>query len=266
MSAAREAMLARVRAALDGAAGEVEVPRDYRAEAAGDVVALFAERSAEYRAQVVRVPENGLAAALGGLVSGTVAVPADLPDAWRPAGVELAVGVAGIDELDGADAVVTGCALAIAETGTLVLDGGPGQGIRAMTLIPDHHVCVVRAEQIVGTVPEAVRLLGAAVRAAGADHVRLGPVGDIRHRAVPGRGRPRPAAARHRHRGGLSARPDGSGRAAVCSRGRPSRPWPSCSRPPGRPSTRSRTRCPRRARRSASAPTRRCPPHGSCAS
>ena len=100
----------------------------------------------------------------GGGVSPAVAVPADLPEGWRPAGVELAVGADAIDELDAADAVVTGCALAIAETGTLVLDGGVGQGIRAMTLIPDHHVCVVGAEQIVGTVPEAVRLLGAAVR------------------------------------------------------------------------------------------------------
>jgi L-lactate dehydrogenase complex protein LldG len=164
VSAAREAMLARVRAALDGAGGEAEVPRGYRTEAAGDVVARFAERAAEYRAQVVRTGQDGLGEVLAGLVSGIVAVPADLPEGWRPAGVELAVGATGIDQLDSADAVVTGCALAIAETGTLVLDGGPGQGIRAMTLIPDHHVCIVRAEQIVATVPEAVRRLGTAVR------------------------------------------------------------------------------------------------------
>ena len=167
MSAAREAMLARIRTALEGAPGEVEVPRGYRVEAGGDVVARFAERAAEYRAQVVRTQADRLAGVLAGLVSGsgTVAVPADLPELWRPSGVELAVGADGISDLDAADAVVTGCALAIAETGTLILDGGPGQGIRAMTLIPDHHVCIVRAEQIVGTVPEAVRRLGAEVRA-----------------------------------------------------------------------------------------------------
>ncbi len=165
MSAAREAMLARIRAALDGAAGDVEVPCGYRIAADGDVVARFAERAAEYRAQIVSTDEDALAGVLAGLVAGTVAVPADLPEAWRPEGVELAVGADGIADLDAADAVVTGCALAIAETGTLVLDGGAGQGIRAMTLIPDHHVCIVRAAQIVGTVPEAVRLLGAEVRA-----------------------------------------------------------------------------------------------------
>ncbi|WP_242676524.1 LutC/YkgG family protein [Streptosporangium minutum] len=59
-------------------------------------------------------------------------------------------------ELDAADGVITGCALGIAETGTIVLDAGPGQGRRALTLVPDYHLCVVRADQIVAGVPEAV--------------------------------------------------------------------------------------------------------------
>ena len=59
-------------------------------------------------------------------------------------------------ELDDADAVVTGCAVGIAETGTIVLDHGPGQGRRALTLVPDLHVCVVRADQVVADVPDAV--------------------------------------------------------------------------------------------------------------
>ena len=66
-----------------------------------------------------------------------------------------------LDELDGA---ITGCAVAIAETGTFVLDGGAGQGRRALSLVPDLHVCVVRAEQVVGLVPEAIEHLEQAVR------------------------------------------------------------------------------------------------------
>jgi L-lactate dehydrogenase complex protein LldG len=74
--------------------------------------------------------------------------------------VELVIddGRAGRD-LDGLDGALTGCAVAIAETGTLVLDAGPAQGRRAITLVPDHHVCVVTGEQIVGLVPEALERL-----------------------------------------------------------------------------------------------------------
>ena len=82
---------------------------------------------------------------------------------------------------------LTGCAVAIAETGSFVLDGGPGQGRRALSLVPDLHVCVVRAEQVVGLVPEAVeRLEGAGARGQPLTFVR--PLGHLRHRAEPGRG------------------------------------------------------------------------------
>jgi L-lactate dehydrogenase complex protein LldG len=70
-----------------------------------------------------------------------------------------------VQELDGLDGALTGCAVAIAETGTFVLDGGSGQGRRALTLVPDLHVCVVREDQVVGLVPQAVEQLGDAVRA-----------------------------------------------------------------------------------------------------
>jgi L-lactate dehydrogenase complex protein LldG len=70
------------------------------------------------------------------------------------------------EALDQSDGVLTGCRLAIAETGTIVLDGGPGQGRRALTLVPDYHLCVVRAEQVVEIVPDAIRSLGDAMRAA----------------------------------------------------------------------------------------------------
>ncbi len=94
-----------------------------------------------------------------------LAVPTDLPEAWRPLGVELAPDAElTAHELDDLDGALTGCALGIAETGTIVLDGGPTQGRRALSLVPDYHLCVVRQEQIVDLVPEAVERLEPAVR------------------------------------------------------------------------------------------------------
>jgi L-lactate dehydrogenase complex protein LldG len=91
-------------------------------------------------------------------------VPADLPREWRPDGVEL-IGGEGLTpaELDKLDGALTGCAVAIAETGTIVLDGGVAQGRRALTLVPDYHLCVVAEEQVTGLVPEAVELLEPAI-------------------------------------------------------------------------------------------------------
>ncbi|HYP48109.1 MAG TPA: LUD domain-containing protein, partial [Thermoleophilaceae bacterium] len=91
--------------------------------------------------------------------------PSDLPSAWRPEGVEL-VEEPGLSpqELSALDGALTGAALGIAETGTVVLDGGPAQGRRALTLVPDSHLCVVRADQVLESVPEAVEALEPAVR------------------------------------------------------------------------------------------------------
>jgi L-lactate dehydrogenase complex protein LldG len=92
-------------------------------------------------------------------------IPADLPREWLPSGVEALPDAAlSYDQIDTSDGVLTGCALGIAQTGTIVLDGGARQGRRALTLLPDYHLCVVYAEQIVGLVPEAVAQLGPAVR------------------------------------------------------------------------------------------------------
>jgi L-lactate dehydrogenase complex protein LldG len=124
------------------------------------VVALFTERVADYRAEVERCSPDELA--------GRVA--AALPDGARvvvPDGLELDVPGAVPDEglsaydLDALDAVVTRARLGIAETGTIVLDHGPGQGRRAITLVPDRHVCIVEADQVVADVPDAVALLDA---------------------------------------------------------------------------------------------------------
>ena len=110
------------------------------------------------------------------------------------------------------DGALTGCAAAIAETGTIVLDGGALSGRRALTLVPDHHICVVSAEQIHGQIAEAVgRGRRRGHRAARPDHARLRAVGDLRHRARARRGRPRAApsdgADRRIARGSGAARP-----------------------------------------------------------
>ncbi|HVL31552.1 MAG TPA: LUD domain-containing protein [Solirubrobacteraceae bacterium] len=175
--AAREELLGRVRAALGPSAGPregVAIPRAYRragretAPGASAVVERFCARVAEYRARVHRARAGELEALVGDLLAGRrVLVPPAPPCA---AGVVDALPdepPLTARELDGADAVLTGCALAIAETGTIVLDGSPACGRRALTLVPDHHVCVVRAEQILADVPAALDALaqaGAATR------------------------------------------------------------------------------------------------------
>ena len=158
---AREEILARVRAATADALS----PARPTLQPSGPVsVDLFAERVADYRAVVERcsasdLPER-LAAALGTRV---VVVPDGLSldlDAARAAGARLVPDTALTwAELDALDAVLTESRVGIAETGTIILDHGPGQGRRAITLVPDHHVCVVRADQVVADVQDAVALL-----------------------------------------------------------------------------------------------------------
>jgi L-lactate dehydrogenase complex protein LldG len=159
VSTAREEILGRVRAALgDVPAGEAPAPAPYVAPpGTDDPVALFTERVEDYAATV----RDDVGDALAEHGARRVGIPAGLPDEWRSSGVELVVDdgldAATLDALDGA---VTGCAIAIAETGTFVLDAGDGvSGRRALTLVPDLHVCVVRRDQIVATVPEAIAAL-----------------------------------------------------------------------------------------------------------
>lgn len=158
-------MLARIRAALADA-DPVTVPRAYRPEGvlgASEVVARFVERVEDYGATVVWSSDP--AAAVAELLPGRVVVAPDLPAALRPAGVEL-VEDNGLTaaELDQLDAALTTCAAACAETGSIALDGGTGQGRRAITLVPDLHVCIVRAADIVETVPELVDRLARSAR------------------------------------------------------------------------------------------------------
>jgi L-lactate dehydrogenase complex protein LldG len=144
---------------------DVVVARDYlRHEPTPqtELVDHFAERVADYKAKVRQVPVDQLDHAIEEAIRARgvrrLVVPADVPDAWLPAGVEVLrdSGALSYTELDESDGVLTGCALGIAQTGTIVLDSGLYQGRRAITLIPDYHLCIVRVEQIVGLVPEAV--------------------------------------------------------------------------------------------------------------
>ncbi|MFF0247915.1 LutC/YkgG family protein [Streptosporangium sandarakinum] len=160
MSGSRELILARIRAAVAGAP-DVEITRAYRTTRdLPGAVELFAERVADYRAAVHVVAEEEatatITAALAGRGAVRVVVPAGLPPEWTPPEPVADDPPLSAAELDAVDGVITGCAVAIAETGTIVLDAGPGQGRRALTLVPDYHLCVVRADQIVADVPDAV--------------------------------------------------------------------------------------------------------------
>ena len=244
MSTAREEILNRIRtavlqqevlsafpaggpAAVGRAATPAEVdaayaalPRDYRRAhhkaTTINIVALFAERAADYRAVVERVPETGLPAAIARVLAdlptlmvpgrspAAVASPASQPaprtektatdPADRPPTGRIVVDDPPLSarELDAVAGVITGCAAAIAETGTIILDHGPGQGRRALTLVPDFHLVVVLAE---GGGRPARRHRPA--RPGPPPHLHLRPVGHQRHRAHPGRGRARAEESAH---------------------------------------------------------------------
>jgi L-lactate dehydrogenase complex protein LldG len=167
---AREDVLNRIRAA-NAAAGHpdpVPVPRDYHhtgALGAGspELRELLVDRLVDYKATVIDAEPDGIPQAIArGLadagVTGRVLVPRGLPAGWCPDGVPDEPGF-GPDDLDGFAAVVTASAATCAQTGTIALDGAPDQGRRAITLVPDVHVCVVRADQVVETVPELLARL-----------------------------------------------------------------------------------------------------------
>jgi L-lactate dehydrogenase complex protein LldG len=170
---AREEVLGRIRAA-NAAAGHPpppDVPREYHRRGghvpgAPELLALFRDRLVDYKSTVLDAPADGIAAAVRTAladVTGRVVVPPGLPDGWWPdgPGATAVTDDGGLSpaDLDDAAAVLTGCASACATTGTIALDGSPDQGRRAITLVPDVHVCVVRAEQVVQTVPELLAAL-----------------------------------------------------------------------------------------------------------
>ena len=176
MSGSRDQILGRIQSAL-GDAPRPDVDHAYRAlprhylrahhdPAGHDIVALFAERAADYRAVVERLPAPEVPAAVTRILGvrardqgpeAAFVVPDGFPAQWIPAGISVVrddppLSPAQLDRLAG---VITGCAVAIAETGTIVLDHGPAQGRRALTLVPDFHLVIVRAEQVTADLPDA---------------------------------------------------------------------------------------------------------------
>ena len=153
----RDVILGRIRAT--GVPGSVAARRAVGSRAVD--LGRFCEYLADYRANVVRVAAEGVGGHLLELLgSEKVGVAGDFPGELLPDGLAVTrdEGLT-VRELDGLDASVTLCALGVEETGTLVLDGGVGQGRRALTLVPDYHVCLIREDQVVGTVAEAVSRL-----------------------------------------------------------------------------------------------------------
>lgn len=168
---AREEVLARIRGALGHDPSAPPVPRTYRSHgryAAGspELVLQLVDRLEDYRATVVRIGANdddsigrAVADTLATLEIGQAITPPGTPREWGAWLADVIVDDGTLDarRLDRVPAVVTGSVVAIAETGTIVLDGGELCGRRAITLVPDTHVCVVRVQDIVETVPEGLQ-------------------------------------------------------------------------------------------------------------
>jgi L-lactate dehydrogenase complex protein LldG len=176
---AREEVLARIAAAHRAAPPPnlryEDISREYRTtsdSSAAALTGLLIDRLVDYRALVRQSSADDLARTIADALADrgahTVVVPSGLDSTWT-AGLSGSVLTDGllthyqrtVSELDGVDGVITGCAVAVAETGTLILDGSPGQGRRVLTLIPDYHLCVVFPDQIVADVPEALARLEA---------------------------------------------------------------------------------------------------------
>ena len=170
----RTDILERIRDAIgpierDRKADYADVPRRYRQTAslsAADRLELLADRLAHYDAGVYRCAATAIrstvAQALSARGKRRIAVPTDLSPAWLPDTIDVFPDRhLSYAELDAVDGVLTGCTLAIALTGTIVLRHAAGEGRRALTLIPDYHLCVIGADQVVETVPEAFRRLAA---------------------------------------------------------------------------------------------------------
>jgi L-lactate dehydrogenase complex protein LldG len=171
MTDARSEILGRI-TAIERAPVE-PVNRAYRRTSALDhdsLVALFCARTADYRAEVRRIPAAETAEAIQAVCAARsaarIVVSTGLPRSWRPQVLEISEDADGpARALDLVDGVITGCTVAIAETGTIVLTGSEREGRRALTLVPDLHICVVEEEQIVELVPEAISRIAPLVQA-----------------------------------------------------------------------------------------------------
>lgn len=163
---ARDEILGRIRTALADRPRPEAVPRAYRAPGSIPVdIEQFVDRLVDYRATVHRgaADAEAVSAAVAEILErrtfGRVVVPDGFPPQWLPEDVEAVREPVTNAQLDEVGAVLTTCAVVVAETGTIVLDAGPGQGPRALTLVPDYHLVVVRADQVRAIVPDAIAAL-----------------------------------------------------------------------------------------------------------
>jgi L-lactate dehydrogenase complex protein LldG len=172
---ARNEVLSRVRSALQNVPAherpeDCVITRDYlhaASESREEIIARFIEHVSEYKATVQHIDEDVLATTIATSCQHRgirrLVVPGDMPEAWIPAGVEPLHDheqQLTYEQLDQSDGVLTCCAAGIAQTGTIILDGGKRQGRRVLTLLPDYALCLIWEEQIVGLVPEAISKIG----------------------------------------------------------------------------------------------------------
>jgi L-lactate dehydrogenase complex protein LldG len=172
---ARDEILARIRSALPGEAADpaqsyARIARQYcSSEGLSDDACLeqFLERLVDYNTEVIHAANEGeIAAAVAQALQHTgetsLLMAKEVAAPWIPSGLDVrrddGLSTA---QIEGVDAVLTTCEIAVASTGTIFLVHEGSQGRRVITLLPDHHLCVVRRSQVVGTVPEAIRALGA---------------------------------------------------------------------------------------------------------
>lgn len=177
---AREEVLSRIKSALRDSPATPEIPRNYRRVShmsAEQRLAQLVDRLVDYKANVFVVSVAEAPGKLAELLAGasSIVVPHGLPAEWLSALPSVGKDDAGtlavhvdsperrltVDELDVVDAVVTAAAVAVSETGTIMLDGSPSQGRRVISLVPDRHICVLLAHDIVEVLPEAIARLDA---------------------------------------------------------------------------------------------------------
>jgi L-lactate dehydrogenase complex protein LldG len=161
----KESMLARIRGAIANAPEAPAVPDDFRQRDERDHALIqvdFVDRLLDYKASVIQVAAINLAQSIAEACQSyniqRLVIPDDIPADWLPADVTILSDEPPLSlaDIDGSDGVLTCCASAIAQTGTIILDGGDAQGRRLLSLVPDRHLCIVRSSQIVGIVPEAI--------------------------------------------------------------------------------------------------------------
>jgi L-lactate dehydrogenase complex protein LldG len=170
MATAREVMLGKIRAAIQQGTPttRTSITHDYLVSdplPQPELIERFVERVEDYKARVHVVAEAMLpitiATALQERGVQRLVVPADLPAHWIPPAIQALpdTGQLGYAELETCDGVLTGCALGVAQTGTIILDCGAYQGRRVISLLPDYHLCIVRSDQIVSLIPAAITAL-----------------------------------------------------------------------------------------------------------